>query len=284
MPEVKITAETRDEFGKGAARRSRREGRVPAVLYGHGTETRHLTLPGHDLMLALKTPNVLLRVEGLKNGSEIALPKAVQRDPVRNIIEHVDLILVRRGEKVTIDVPIRVIGEIAPGDGMLNQQIVQVPVEAEATNIPQGIDVDVEGMDIGQAVHASDLKLPPGVTLQVEPETLVLHVIARSAAEQPEEDEEGAEVPESVADEEASDSEGAQAADHRTLDRRRPRQPGAGVRGQPAQRGPHGDGPAGRAGRRALQGPPVGQRGRRGAARRGSRHAGPAALLHEPVR
>jgi large subunit ribosomal protein L25 len=210
VPEVKITAETRNEFGKGAARRSRREGRVPAVLYGHGTETRHLTLPGHDLMLALKTPNVLLRVEGLKNGSEIALPKAVQRDPVRNIIEHVDLILVRRGEKVTIDVPIRIIGEIAPGDGMLNQQIVQVPVEAEATNIPQGIDVDVDGMDIGQAVHASDLKLPPGVTLQVEPETLVLHVIARSAAEQPEEAEE-AEVPESVADEEASDSEGAQA-------------------------------------------------------------------------
>ena len=195
MPEVKITAETRDEFGKGAARRSRREGRVPAVLYGHGTETRHLTLPGHDLMLALKTPNVLLRLEGLKNGSEIALPKAVQRDPVRNFIEHVDLILVRRGEKVTIDVPIRVTGEIAPGDGMLNQQIVQVPVEAEATNIPRGIDVDVEGMEIGQALHASDLKLPPGTSLQVDPETLVLAVIARTTAEQPEE-EAGEEVPE----------------------------------------------------------------------------------------
>ena len=194
MPEVKIAAEARTEFGKGAARRSRREGKVPAVLYGHGTETRHLSLPGHDLMLALKTPNALLRLEGLKNGSEIALPKAVQRDPVRGFIEHVDLILVRRGEKVIIDVPIRVTGEIAPGDGgMLNQQLVRIPVEAEATNIPRGIDVDVEGMETGQAVHASDLKLPPGVTLQVEPDTLVLQVIARTIEEEPEE-EEGAEA------------------------------------------------------------------------------------------
>ena len=210
MPEVKIAAETRSEFGKGPARRTRREGRVPAVLYGHGTETRHLTLPGHDLMRALRTSNALLRLEGLRNGSEIALPKAVQRNPVTGIIEHVDLILVRRGEKVTVDVPVRVTGEIAPGDGMLDQQLVQITVEAEATNIPQGIDVDVDGMDVGQAVHASDLKLPPGVSLEVEPETLVLHVIARSTAEQPEEGEEAPEVPEAVA-ETAADSEGAQA-------------------------------------------------------------------------
>ena len=201
MPEVKIAAEARTEFGKGAARRSRREGKVPAVLYGHGTDTRHLSLPGHALMLALKTPNVLLRLEGLTNGSEIALPKAVQRDPVRGFLEHVDLILVRSGEKVTIEVPIRITGEIAQGDGgMVNQQLVQIPVEAEATNIPQGIDVDVEGMDIGDAVHASDLKLPQGVTLQVEPDTLVLAVIAQQAAEEPEAEEgEGeGEVPESV--------------------------------------------------------------------------------------
>jgi large subunit ribosomal protein L25 len=210
VPEVHILAESRTEFGKGAARRTRREGKVPAVLYGHGTETRHLTLPGHDLMRALRTSNALLRLEGLKNGSEIALPKAVQRDPLTGLIEHVDLILVRSGEKVTVEVPVRVTGEIAPGDGMLNQQIVQIPVEAEATNIPRGIDVDVEGMEIGQAVHASDLKLPPGVSLQVEPETLVLAVIARSAAEQPEEDEEAPEVPEGLA-ETAADSEGAQA-------------------------------------------------------------------------
>src|ERR1700761_9309632 len=185
VPEVKITAEARNEFGKGAARRSRREGLVPAVLYGHGTETRHLSLPGHDLMLALKTPNVLLRLDGLKSGSNLALPKAVQRDPVRGFLEHVDLILVRSGEKVTIEVPIRITGEIASGDGgMLNQQLVQ---------IPQGIDVDIEGMETGQSVHASELKLPPGVTLQVEPDTLVLQVIARTMEEEPEA-EEGAEA------------------------------------------------------------------------------------------
>ena len=208
MPEVHILAETRSEFGKGPARRSRREGRVPAVLYGHGTETRHLSLPGHQLMLALKTPNVLLYLDGLKNGSEIALPKAVQRDPVRNIIEHVDLILVRRGEKVTVEIPLRVTGDIAP-DGMLEQQLVQIPVEAEATSIPQGIDVDVEGMEIGAAVHASDLKLPRGVTLQVDPEILVLHVVAQPTAEEPAEEAEAPEVPEAVAAEAGSEGEQA---------------------------------------------------------------------------
>ncbi len=197
MPEVRIAAETRDEFGKGAARRSRREGRVPAVLYGHGTETRHLSLPAHDLMLALKTPNVLLRLEGLKHDSEIVLPKAVQRNPIKGLIEHVDLILVRRGEKVTVEVPIRVTGNIAP-DAMLEQQLVQIAVEAEATNIPQGIDVDVAGMEVGSAVHASDLKLPRGVSLQADPEALVLHVVAQPTAAEPE--PEAAEVPEAVAE------------------------------------------------------------------------------------
>jgi large subunit ribosomal protein L25 len=197
VPEVRIAAATRDEFGKGAARRSRREGRVPAVLYGHGTETRHLSLPAHDLMLALKTPNVLLRLEGLKAGSEIALPKAVQRNPIKGVIEHVDLILVRQGEKVTVEVPIRVTGTIAP-DGMLEQQLVQISVEAEATNIPQAIDVDVEGMEIGSAVHAADLTLPRGVTLEADPELLVLHVVAQPTAEVPE-PEAASEVPEAVA-------------------------------------------------------------------------------------
>ena len=213
MPEVKIAAEARTEFGKGAARRSRREGKVPAVLYGHGTDTRHLSLPGHDLMLALKTPNVLLRLEGLKNGSEIALPKAVQRDVLKGFLEHVDLILVRRGEKVTVEVPIRVTGEIAPGDGMLNQQLVQIPVEADATNIPQGIEVSVAGMEIGDAVHASDLRLPPGVTLQVEPDTMVLHVIAQQVAEEPEGEEavEGApEAPEALAETAAGSGQGSE--------------------------------------------------------------------------
>ena len=287
MPEVHIAAQTRDEFGKGAARRIRREGLVPAVLYGHGTDTRHLNLPGHQLMLALKTPNVLLYLDGLGNGSEIALPKAVQRDPVRGVLEHVDLILVRRGEKVTVDVQIRVTGEIAP-DGMLEQQLVQIPVEAEATSIPQAIEVDVEGMEIGDAVHASDLALPRGVSLQVDPETLVLHVVNQVIVVEPveEEGEAAGEVPEPVA-EAAAEGEGEQAADPRTLDHRRPRQPRTGVRGQQAQRRPDGGRPARRAGRRsrgALQGAPVGQRHRRRFPGRGARHRGPAALLHESVR
>jgi large subunit ribosomal protein L25 len=206
VPEVRIAAETREEFGKGAARQIRRDGRVPAVLYGHGTETRHLSLPGHELMMALKTPNALLRLEGLKHGSEIALPKAVQRNPIKNVIEHVDLILVRRGEKVTVEVPIRVIGNIAP-DGMLEQQLVQISVEAEATNIPQGIDVDVEGMEIGSMIHAGDLVLPRGISLQADPEVLVLHVSSQTAAE-PEPEAEAPEVPEAV---DAARGEGEQA-------------------------------------------------------------------------
>ena len=183
MPEVRIEAELRTEFGKGAARRTRRAGRVPAVIYGHGTQFRHLSLPEHALMLALKTPNVLIRLEGLPGRAGLALPKAVQRDPLKGAIEHVDLIEVRRGEKVTVDIPVRVTGEVFPG-GLLDQQLVQIPVEAEATNLPDGIDVNVEGMEVGTAVHARDLALPEGSTLQVDPDALVLHVLAERTAEQ----------------------------------------------------------------------------------------------------
>jgi large subunit ribosomal protein L25 len=205
VPEVPIAAELRTEFGKGPSRRTRDVGKVPAVLYGHGTDARHLTLPGHDLMMALKTQNALLRLEGLPGGHELALPKAIQRNPIRGAIEHVDLILVRQGEKVTVDVAVRVIGEVFSG-GMLDQQLVQVLVEAEATNIPQAFEVDVEGMEVGTAVHAADLELPPGVTLAADPEALVLHVIAAPTAEQMEalgasEGEVPAEVPpEAIAD------------------------------------------------------------------------------------
>jgi large subunit ribosomal protein L25 len=203
VPEVAIAAEPRTEFGKGPARRTRVLGKVPGILYGHGTETRHVTLPGHDLMLALKTPNALIRLEGLPGGSELALPKAIQRNPIKGFIEHVDFVLVRRGEKVTVEVPVHVSGEVFPG-GLLDQQLVQVQVEAEATNIPQSIDVDVEGMEIGASVHAADLSLPEGVTLAGDPEALVLHVIAAPTAEQLEaelglpEEEAPAEVPPEV--------------------------------------------------------------------------------------
>ena len=114
MPsEVKIAAEPRTEFGKGAARRIRRANKVPAVLYGHGTDPVHITLPGHDLMLALKTANALLSIE-LAGNSQLALPKQVQRDPIRGFIEHADLLIVRQGEKVTVDVPVLLVGEAAP--------------------------------------------------------------------------------------------------------------------------------------------------------------------------
>ncbi len=183
MPEVHIAAEPRTEFGKGPARRERRAGRVPAVLYGHGSDPRHLTLPGHDVLLALRTANVLIRVDGLPGGSQLALPKAVQRDAIKGTVEHVDLILVRQGEKVTVEIPINVTGDVAP-DGLLDQQLIQIALEAEATNIPPGLDVNVEGMGIGDAVHASDLQLPPGASLAVEPDVLVLHVIAAPTAAQ----------------------------------------------------------------------------------------------------
>jgi large subunit ribosomal protein L25 len=183
VPEVTIEAELRTEFGKGAARRTRRTGRVPGVVYGHGAETKHVTLPGHELMLALKTQNALIRLNGLKGGSTLALPKAIQRDAIKGFIEHVDLIEVRRGEKVTVEIPVRTTGEVYPG-GLLDQQLVQLSVEAEATNLPDGIDIDVTGMEIGTAVHGKDLVLPSGASLVTDPEALVLHVLAAPTAEQ----------------------------------------------------------------------------------------------------
>lgn len=187
MPEVRIAAEPRTEFGKGPARRERRAGRVPAVIYGHGTDTRHITVPGHDVMMALKTANVLIRLDGLPGGNQLVLPKAVQRNPIRGTVEHVDLLMVRRGEKVTVDIPVLVVGEVYSG-GLLDQQMVQISIEAEATHIPGAIEVDVEDMKVGTAVHAGDLKLPAGSSLAVDPESLVLHVLGAPTAEQMEAD------------------------------------------------------------------------------------------------
>jgi large subunit ribosomal protein L25 len=181
VPEVRIEAEPRTEFGKGPSRRIRRAGRVPGVMYGHGAESRHFTLPEHDLMIALKTPNALIRLEGLGKAT-LALPKAVQRDAIRGDIEHVDLIEVRSGEKVTVEIQVRVTGNVFPG-GLLDQQLVQIAVEAEATHLPNGVDVDVEGMEIGTSVHASDIALPAGTTLVTDPEALVLHVLGAQAVD-----------------------------------------------------------------------------------------------------
>lgn len=213
MSEVRIAAEPRTEFGKGAARRTRRAGKVPAVLYGHGTEPRHLSLPAHDLMLALKTPNVLLRLGGM-DGNDLALPKSVQRDPIKGFLEHVDLIVVSRGEKVTVEIPVEVTGEIAPG-GMLDQQLMTVSVEAEATHIPGSIAVDVAGLEAGSHVSAGDLSLPSGVTLDTDEEMVVVQVLAERTAEQIEaelaeaESEAGVERDESTAEAEGGESEAA---------------------------------------------------------------------------
>ena len=179
--EVKIQAESRTEFGKGAARRIRRADKVPAVLYGHGTDPVHITLPGHDLMLALKTANALLSIE-LNGDSQLALPKQVQRDPIKGFIEHADLILVRQGEKVTVDVPLVLVGEAAP-DALVTVDHNVIPLEAEATHIPSRVEVDIEGREVGTQIFAKDLLLPEGSTLALDPEALIVNFSAAPTAE-----------------------------------------------------------------------------------------------------
>jgi large subunit ribosomal protein L25 len=177
VSEVRITAESRTVFGKGAARKIRRSAKVPAVLYGHGTDTKHLTLPGHEVLLALRTANVLIRLTG-DGIDELALPKGVQRDPIKGFIEHVDLLLVRRGEKVTVEIPVTTVGDVN-SEGLLDQQLLSVSVETEATHIPTGIEVDVEGMTVGTVVTAAQLPLPEGTTLAADAEAVILQVIAK---------------------------------------------------------------------------------------------------------
>jgi large subunit ribosomal protein L25 len=183
VAEVKIQAESRTEFGKGAARRIRRDHKVPAVLYGHGTDPVHITLPGHDTMLALKTANALLLIEVEGSESLLALPKQVQRDPIKNTIEHVDLVIVKRGEKVQVEIAVHLEGD-AVSETLVVLEHPAVLVEAEATHIPDGVSVSVEGLDVGAQIHASDLKLPSGTTLAIEPDTLIVNVTAAQTAEQ----------------------------------------------------------------------------------------------------
>ncbi|MFD4787955.1 50S ribosomal protein L25/general stress protein Ctc [Streptomyces sp. NPDC058459] len=199
MSEVKLAAESRTEFGKGAARRIRRDSKVPGVLYGHGSDPLHITLPGHELLLALRTPNVLLALDIDGKTSELAIPKAVQRDPLKGFLEHVDLLLVKRGEKVTVEIPVVAEGELAPGGNLLEHVLNALPVEAEATHIPESVTVSVEGLEAGASVLAKDIELPEGVSLAVEDDAVVLQVLA-AQVEEPAEDEaaEGAEGEESA--------------------------------------------------------------------------------------
>lgn len=180
--EVKIAAESRTEFGKGASRRTRRDGKVPAVLYGHGTDPVHVTLPGHDLMLALKTANALLSIE-LDGKSQLVLPKQVQRDPIKGFIEHADLLIVRRGEKVTVDVAIVLVGDAAP-DTLVTLESPSVPLEVEATHIPGAVEVSIDGLPAGSQIHARDLSLPEGATLSVDEDLMIVNISAQQSLEE----------------------------------------------------------------------------------------------------
>lgn len=183
MSEVRIAAAPRTEFGKGAARRVRRAGQVPAVLYGHGDAPRHVSLPGHELMLALKhDANVLLTL-ATGEGDQLALPRAVVRDPIRGFLEHLDLIAVRRGEKVTVDVPVTLAGEAGP-DVLVDQQSTTVQVEAEATHLPEGIELSIEGLAVGQSLTAGSLALPAGSTLVSDPDLVVVQGLGQLSEEQ----------------------------------------------------------------------------------------------------
>jgi large subunit ribosomal protein L25 len=197
MSEVKISAATRTEFGKGAARRIRRDSKVPGVLYGHGSDPLHLTLPGHDLLMALRTPNVLIALDIDGKANELAIPKAVQRDPLKGFLEHVDLQLVKRGEQVNVDIYVHTEGELAPGGYLLEHVLNALPVEAEATHIPESVTVSIEGLAAGDSILAKDITLPKGTTLAVEEDTVVLQVLAAQAEEAAEgEETEGEEAAE----------------------------------------------------------------------------------------
>ena len=217
----KITAEKRTEFGKGAARRIRREDKIPAVVYGHGNDPIHLTLPGHDTMMALKHggSNALLYID-LEGKTYIALTKQVQADPIKGFLEHIDFVEVKKGEKVTVEIPVHVLGE-SKADAMTVTELNTVSVEAEATNIPEYIEVSVEDAEVGFHVLAKDLALPEGSLLLTDDDALVVNVVHAPTAEEVEaeleeaeaeagieRDESEAEAAEAPADAEAAPAEG----------------------------------------------------------------------------
>jgi large subunit ribosomal protein L25 len=193
VSEVRLIAETRTEFGKGFARRIRRAGKVPAVLYGHGTDPRHLSLSAREFAHALKGgANTVLTLQ-LEGGDELALPKSVVRHPLRDYFEHVDLLLVRRGEKVTVEVPVILGGEAAPSTLILSD-LTTLSIEVEALSIPDSLAVDLTGAEAGTQILAGDVTLPAGATLVTDPEALVVAVTVAPTAEQLEAETEEAEA------------------------------------------------------------------------------------------
>jgi large subunit ribosomal protein L25 len=176
VSEVRLSAESRTEFGKGGARRTRRAGKIPAVIYGHGADPRHVSLPAREFSNAIRHGgiNVLLTLE-IDGSDQLAIPKAIQRHAIKGSYEHVDLLAVRRGEKVTIDVPLHVVGDVVSG-GLLAQEHTTVSIEAEATHLPAAIEVSIEGLEIGSHITAGQLTLAPGSSLAGDPEQVLLIV------------------------------------------------------------------------------------------------------------
>lgn len=192
MSEVRLSVETRNEFGKGAARRTRRAGKIPAVLYGHGTDPKHLSLPSVEFARAVREngQNAVLRLDVAGGSTELALTKTITAHPIKNYIEHVDLLVVKRGEKVTVEVPLVVSGEAVAGT-LVSQEITSLEVEAEALHIPDQLELSVEGVEAGTQITADSVTLPRGVSLQTDPEALVVNITdapteAEMAPESPE--------------------------------------------------------------------------------------------------
>ncbi|UYO96124.1 50S ribosomal protein L25/general stress protein Ctc [Microbacterium sp. M28] len=182
--DTKVTAELRDSFGKGFARRLRAAGKIPAVLYGHGTDPVHVALPGHQVALIIRRANALLELD-IEGKQHLALVKDVQKDPVHQIIEHIDLLVVKKGEKIQVDVPIVVTGESFAGT-IVNLENTTLAVEAEATHIPENFEVSVEGLEEGAHITAADVKLPKGSSLLADPELLIVAISVPAATEEPE--------------------------------------------------------------------------------------------------
>jgi large subunit ribosomal protein L25 len=180
MAEVKIVGTTRTEFGKGASRRARRDGLVPAVIYGHGEKPLHITLPAKELGVALKQSNVLLDIT-IDGKNELTLPKVIVRDFLKQILEHVDLVLVRRGEKVVVSVPVHTVGE-HDRDGILEHVHNTIDVRVDASSIPSFLEVDIQGLAAGSSKYAADVVLPAGVELESDPKTIVVHLSEKSTA------------------------------------------------------------------------------------------------------
>ena len=217
MSSEKIVAEVRTEFGKGAARRIRRADKVPAVVYTHGEEPKHLTLPGHDTMMALKHggANALLDLD-IDGSSQLALTKQIQIDPIRRTLEHIDFVAVTKGEKVTVEVPVHLNGDAAR-DTLVVVGTSTIQLEAEATNIPEYVEVSIEGLEAGTQILASDLTLLEGSVLLLDPETLIVNVTEQVSAEELEAELESAEAEAGIerdeSDEESGEGESAETPD-----------------------------------------------------------------------